>query len=309
MDLHRALALCSALAGSLAGAALAAAPPQEPPPITLKDVYDVPPSRSPRGHQWSPDGTRLAWLQSGEDRKTRLHIRTLAGGATVTVPGDLSITRVVWAPSGRALAAVAEGDLYIVELPAAGEPVVPRRLTRTDEEESDPKFSPDGRSIGFVRHADLHVVDPASGTERPLTEGGVDDEVLNGAIDWVYEEELDISSGWWWSPDSRRVAYLQLDERDVPRFPLVDWMPVHPEIRWQRYPKAGDPNPVPRVGVLDVPAATAATPGAGAASPRTPKTRWLDLGAGQDIYVPRVAWTPDGRVAVQRLDRARSSWI
>jgi dipeptidyl-peptidase 4 len=265
-----------------------------PAPIELKDVFDAPPSQAPRELRWAPDGSRLAFVQGRG--KTALRIWSARDRRTTTVPGDVSLAAITWSPSGDALAGIAEGDVYVIPLPASGEPGPPRRLTKTDGDEGDPKFSPDGRLIGFTRAADLFAVEIASGSERRLTQGGVPDEMLNGTIDWVYEEELDISSGWWWSPDSRRVAYLQLDERPVPNYPLVDWMPAHPQIQWQRYPKAGDPNPVPRLGVVDVGAA-----GDG----QVPPTRWMDLGADTDIYIPRAAWTPDGRVAVQRIDRAQ----
>ncbi|MGH9869971.1 MAG: S9 family peptidase [Candidatus Polarisedimenticolia bacterium] len=286
---------------SLALAAVSAVPAEAAgTEITLRDVFPNPPlAAAPSAFQWSPDGSRLAWLQADPESGTPLlRLRPMGKGAPVALtreqegPFKMSVGAFVWSPSGNALVAVSEGDLFLFEIPASGDPTPPRRLTRTSGEEQDPRYSPDGRWIGFVRDGDLYVIDPSGATERRLTRRESDD-VLNGAVDWVYEEEFSLDSGWWWSPDSRRVAYLQLDQKDVPRYPIVDLLPVHADVTWQRYPKAGDPNPVPRLGVVEV----------AGESDAVPPTRWMDVGADKDIYLPRAGWTQAGRVAIQRLDR------
>ena len=66
---------------------------------------------------------------------------------------------------------------------------------------------------------------------------------LNGEVDWVYEEELDVRSNYFWSPDSTRLAYLQMNETEVPQYPITDWIPTHATVDMQRYPQPGDPNP------------------------------------------------------------------
>src|SRR6266545_4906512 len=99
------------------------------------------------------------------------------------------------------------------------------------------------------------------------------------------------ATGYWWSPDGTRIAYYRFDERQVPLHPLVDQSPVHPQPKPQRYPLPGDPNPLVRVGVLDL---------AGG------KTTWLETGA-PDRYLARVAWTPAGdAVAIQALARSQA---
>ena len=67
--------------------------------------------------------------------------------------------------------------------------------------------------------------------------------MLNGEVDWVYEEELDVRSNYFWSPDSKNLAYLQMNETQVPQYPLTDWIPTHAQVEWQRYPQPGDPIP------------------------------------------------------------------
>ncbi len=152
---------------------------------------------------------------------------------------------------------------------SGGEP-----LTATGGEE-DPKFSPDGSRVAFVRDFDLHLVDLATGDERRLTTGGRENELLHGVTDWVYWEEIwnRDSTGFWWSPDGSRLAYYEFDETPVPEYPLVDYLTTDPELHWQRYPKSGDPLPLVRVGVLDL---------------ETGETTWMDYrGAGGSLPGPR----------------------
>jgi dipeptidyl-peptidase-4 len=139
-------------------------------------------------------------------------------------------------------------------------------------------------------------VDVASGRETRLTQGG-SDTLLNGKLDWVYEEELASRSGqaFLWSPDSRAIAYLQLDQSRVPTFPIVDFLPVRNEVRWQRYPKAGAPNAIVRLGVV------------GLAKDGTPGPERLVSFTPDDVYVlPQLGWTTDSRhVAFQHMSRAQ----
>ncbi len=257
------------------------------------------------GFVWSPDGTRVAFSRREPEGLSRpIYVHDVATGRTVPVmdPGEGSSKTAPsswsWSPDGRSLLLEAAGDLYLADLTGDG-PALPRRLTSTSATEDHAAFSPDGRWVGFARDGDLFVIDPESMRERRLTEGG-SEEILNGSVDWVYEEEFNLHTAWWWSPDSARIAYLQFDQRDVPRYPIVDWIPIHPDVRWQWYPKAGDANPTVRIGV--VPAAAPAA----AAETSVPASRFIDVAASPDIYFPRVSWTPDGRVAVMRLDRQQT---
>jgi dipeptidyl-peptidase 4 len=92
------------------------------------------------------------------------------------------------------------------------------RLTTAAGAEEEGTFSPDGKLVAFVRGNNLHVVEVATQRERALTTDG-GREILNGKLDWLYQEEIygrDQFRGYWWSPDSARIAFLQLDERPVP---------------------------------------------------------------------------------------------
>ncbi len=131
----------------------------------------------------------------------------------------------------------------------------------------------------------------AGGEPRQLTRGGTE-ELRNGELDWVYPEELDLETAYWWSPDSSKIAFLQLDERPVEKYPLVDALSYGGELTEERYPVAGSPNPVARVGVVDV---------AGG------DVRWMDTGGDATALLARVEWLPDSRrVAIERLNRVQN---
>ena len=125
------------------------------------------------------------------------------------------------------------------------------RLTSRPGREELPSFSPDGRFVAFVRDNDLWVVDVATQTERALTTGG-SDTLRQGKADWVYYEEM-FNRDWrafWWSPDSKRIAFLQTDDAAVKRHTLVDLVGPERTVESTPYPRAGDPNPTVRLGVV-----------------------------------------------------------
>src|SRR4029077_15490109 len=121
----------------------------------------------------------------------------------------------------------------------------------------DAKISPDGRWggfrgehegggggwVSFLREDEVGVVSSVGGETRQLTHGG-SEEIRNGELDWVYPEELDLGTAYWWAPDSSKIALLQLDERAVQKYPLVDELPYAPTVTEERFPEAGSPNPV-----------------------------------------------------------------
>jgi hypothetical protein len=159
---------------------------------------------------WRPDGAWLAYLWKDAAGDRSLRAVDAADGAIVLnlefstlVPAGESAaiapTEYRWAPGSDALLLGSGGDLFLYRL-ADGSL---RRLTRTEAIESAPAFSPDGGRIAFSRAADLWALDLASGRETRLTADGVVEEILNGATDWVYWEEIwnRETAGFWWSPD------------------------------------------------------------------------------------------------------------
>jgi dipeptidyl-peptidase-4 len=184
------------------------------------------------------------------------------------------------------------GDIYIK---ASG---LEKRLTDTKEEEKNPAFSPDSSKVAFTRNNDLFVIDITTLREQRLTNDG-SNVVYNGWASWVYYEEILGRSShyraFWWSPDSRRIAYMRFDDSKVPVFPLFSAMGQHGDVEETRYPEAGDPNPEVRVGIADI---------------TTAKTTWSDFNEHDDQYFGTPFWTPDGAALwVQWMNRHQNHLI
>ena len=133
-------------------------------------------------------------------------------------------------------------------------------------------------------------VSPINGKgEKALTKDTAED-LFNGDIDWVYAEELAVRSNYFWSPDSKEIVFLHMDETKVPTYPLTNLIPTHPTVDNEKYPKVGDPNPVVKLGVAD------ADKG---------KVRWISLTSDPEAYIPRFGWVRDGVIWAEVLNRDR----
>ncbi|HUF88642.1 MAG TPA: DPP IV N-terminal domain-containing protein [Gemmatimonadota bacterium] len=201
------------------------------------------------------------------------------------------ITSYQWSPDGSRLLVPMSGDLHEIDV-ASGDP---RRLTDTAAAEFDPRYSPDGSRVAFVRDRDLWLLEVATRSARPLTTGA-NDTLAFGVAEFIAQEELGRRRGHWWSPDGSRIAYTEVDEGRVPVFALVDYRDPYGGLVSQRYPRAGDPNATVRLRVARV---DSLAPGDSVA----PSVA-MDVPAGPDWYLARVAWHPDGRrLVVQVLPR------
>ena len=172
------------------------------------------------------------------------------------------------------------------------------RVTNGPEEEVGETFSPDGRMIGFVRSNDMYVFDLTTERERRLTTDGAP-KILNGRLDWVYQEELygrGHFEAYWWSPDSTMLAYLRLDENPVRDFVVVDHIPYRQNVEVTPYPKAGAPNPVVQLGVINASGGS---------------TRWIDTYKYQpsDFLIVRVSWAPDGKKVVYQAQNREQTFL
>jgi dipeptidyl-peptidase-4 len=188
---------------------------------------------------------------------------------------------------GKYVAYLLDGDIFLVELKTAQV----KRLTQTRQGETAVSFSPDSQWIGFIRDNDIYIVHGTTGEEKRLTTDGTD-TLLNGTLSWVYWEEIynGTSVPYHWSPDSSSVAYLQSDESKVHISTFVNFKPATQEVVQQRYPKAGQRNPVVRLGVVGIASA---------------QTTWMDCGEYE--YLARFNWLPDSStLAVQTLNRKQS---
>lgn len=153
-------------------------------------------------------------------------------------------------------------------------------------------FSPDGKKVAFVRDNNLFIMSLSSQQETQVTFDGKFNEVINGTTDWVYEEEFGITQGFYWSPDSRKIAFFRFDESKVKQYTMQMWGELYPEGYTYKYPKAGEDNSVVDVLIYDL------------ASRETLK---LDIGSQNDQYIPRIQWTKDpGQLAVMRMNRLQN---
>lgn len=272
-------------------------------PVTIDAVLNAPGSGL-GSVTWAPDGERFITIdrddlclydvRSGKER-TVIALKTLRDAAVPVTPArnfDWTNRRVgerdvQWFADGRRLMVSTGGDLFVVDLNKGRfEP-----LTQSPEYERDPKLSPDNHYVSFRRGPDLYTVEVESKVVTRLTTTG-SETLLNGEMDWVYPEELDLETAHWWSPDSRSIAYLQFDVSREPEFPMVSLLQPHALLEPERYPQPGDPNAEVRVGIV---------PAAGG------QTRWMQLGDPRDFLLARVVWSPDSRaVLAERLNRIQS---
>jgi dipeptidyl-peptidase-4 len=293
----------------------AAQVPQKP--LTVEAIFSHGPliGTPPEDLTWSPDGKHLTYLDGGEliDLEpglapgenpqqpkphvlvSRAKLAALSGAAGSEMDRDhrdrYKMASYIWAPDSAHLLFDSNGRLWLYDLHnGTGVEVAMSGAGSGD----DPKFSPNGEFISFIRDHGLSIVrlrDPGSPTlaiaPAPKPDTGL--SVLNGEVDWVYEEELDVRSNYFWSPDSKSLAYLQMNETDVPQYPIEDWIPTHAQVDLQRFPQPGDPNPEVRVGVVGI--------GGG-------KTVWvkLPIHPGQD-YIPRFGWADHKTLWIETLTR------
>jgi len=301
--------LAIALAAVL-GAAPALARPKPAKSLTVERIYGAPSLSGylTQGVEWSPDGKRISYLErkgssvemwtmdaATGDRKVLVKASTLqdvmqpekTSAIQSTGLGRVQADRYIWSPGGDALLFIGGSNLVLLDLKT----MAARPLVRGDAAIDDPKFSPDGKWISFVRDSNLWITSLASGETKALTTGG-SEEILKGQLDWLYPEELDATTAYWWSPDSSKIAYYEMDERRVTRYPIMDMSSPVGAMEYTRFPQAGEANPIVRVGVVPVSGG---------------ETKWMDTGAETDIYLPRVVWLRDGRrVAIERLNRAQN---
>ncbi|HXX63623.1 MAG TPA: S9 family peptidase [Bacteroidota bacterium] len=181
------------------------------------------------------------------------------------------------------------GDIFILDLPTARF----LRVTEGEDIGSSASLSPDGKLVAYVRENDLFVRELARKGERRLTFDGSPTR-LNGRFSWVYWEEIfgHKEMAYWWSPDSRRLAFLQSDESAVSTMSFTDFQPYQPRVITQRYPKAGSATPRVRLGIVS------ATGG---------EVHWMKIPATSYEYLTGVTWLPIAdSVAVQTMNRAQT---
>ena len=265
--------------------------------------------------QVAPDGSRVTFLRGKDRDRNRLDLweYDIASGQTrllvdssVVLPGEevlsdeekarrerqriAALSGIVdyqWSPDGKALLFPLGGELYFYDLTKSGRDAV-RKLTNGGGFATDPKISPKGGFVSFIRDRNLWAIDLTSGEEVQLTRDG-SDTIGNGVAEFVADEEMDRHTGYWWAPDDAAIAFARIDETPVPVQKRYEVYPDRTEVVEQRYPAAGDPNVRVQLGVI--------APKTGA------RPQWIDLGKDPDIYLARVDWRDPQRLTFQRQSR------
>jgi dipeptidyl-peptidase-4 len=281
-------------------------------PLTIETIYQ-PGGLGGRGlesAEWSPDGTKLTYVQRDEkgengelwyvDASTGEKKMLVSAAKLASLDPDVNkvknerekerrtryrVAAYLWAPDSKHLIFDSQGQLWLYDL--GTETAV--QFTSAGDPSGDPKFSPDGAHVAYVRKHNLYVR-PVSGKDEKALTKDTGENLFNGDIDWVYAEELGVRSNYFWSPDSKEIVFLHMDETKVPIYPITDWMPTHPNVENEKYPKVGDPNPVVKLGVVD------ADKG---------KVRWISLTSDEESYVPRFGWVKEGVIWATLVNRAQ----
>jgi dipeptidyl-peptidase-4 len=280
--------------------------------LTLDRIQADPALSGPgvRNLRVSPDGEHITFLRGREDNQFQLDLwefntrdkttRRLVDSKVLVPNENISleekarrerartaslsgILNYSWSPDGKQLLVPIAGDLYLVD---AAHPDKARKVASGNV--ADPKISPKGRYVSFIRNQNIVVIDLTSGKEKQLTVDGKG-TVHNGEAEFVAQEEMGQRTGYYWAPDDSAIAYKRYDEAQVPVARRFEIFADRTDVVEQRYPAAGDPNVIAELFIV---------------SPVSGAPRKVDLGANKDIYLVRADWSGDSKTLVyQRQSR------
>ena len=306
--LRASLLLCLSTASVLAQTATTT----DPGIRTIADANKNLTGRAPHGIDWSPDGKLLTFIVDEPEATTPgkagdiVQIDAATGRASVLATAEqlskltsaavnekdadhrsrYGMSAYIWAADSKHLLIDNGGHLWLYDIAAGTGTLI---VDTHEGSGDDPKFSPDAANVSYLHDHNLYIHPvSATGKETALTHDTTD-TLLNGEVDWVYLEELDVRSNYFWSPDSKAIAYLQMNEAKVPQYPITDWIPTHATIDNQRYPQPGDPNPAVRVGIV---------------STKGGKTKFIEVPfSPNNDYIPRFGWVDASTVYIEVLTR------
>ena len=280
--------------------------------LTLDDIYSPDASKRvafggrPTNVSWADDGKSFKEVRSGklmrvdavtgnavpyfDSDKLANALQTAAGLTANEAQRLANSTSLDFNKTETAILINTKGDLWHWDVTSGAM----KRLTNNKDQEQEEQMSPDGKYVAYVRGRNLYVIDVSTGAEKQLTTDG-GEKIYNGTLDWVYEEEIygrGRRNAYWWSPDSKSIAFLRLDESPVPKFVLANDIPDNQLIENTDYPQAGDGNPLVQLGIASV--------GGG--------VKFVDLKKYQpdDLLIVRVAWSPKNEVIFQAQNREQS---
>jgi dipeptidyl-peptidase-4 len=287
--------------------------------LTLDDIYspaaNVNFSGTPAPAYTWIDGDHYAWPRPQSDSQrvdwtavnaatgaeSPLFDASRAEASLAAIPGvslseaanAVRSRRVVFNQKSTAALLTIQNELYVLTF---GDARV-RKITSSGGGKEEATLSPDGSAAAFVRDNNLFLVDVAADRETAVTHDG-SPKILNGRMDWVYEEEIygrGTTRAYWWSPDSSRVAFLRIDDTPVSTYITLDDISYEPKVETWSYPRAGDANPNATLGVARI-----------AGGP----VEWVDLSrySAEDMLIVRVGWTPAGQLLYE-IENRTQSWL
>ncbi len=265
---------------------------QEKKNLTLSDIYERPTfvHKRVRGMESMQDGDTYAAIEKGEfnvySYKTGKKVKTLFNFAELVLPGEsdpLPVQDYALSDDESKVLLMTNyspiyrhsftADYYVYD-------IATKELFPLSDGGSQrlATFSPDASKVAFMRDNNLFVKDLTTKEETQFTSDGLYNHIINGAPDWVYEEEFGFAQGFFWSPDNTKIAFYHFDESNVKEFQMEVFEGLYPEWYSFKYPKAGEDNSIVEVYVYDL---------------STKKTIKMDTGEETDIYIPRMKWTKD----------------
>lgn len=287
--------------------------------ITVEQIVQLPlPGMNvPGSLSFSPDGQSVVYLYSEDGSLTRqlyaFDLETAVSKQIITPPDggttddnisleealrrermrqrEFGITSYDWNGKNNQILVPIRGSLY---LQAGVDGKLRQRVEATGSPAIDPTFSPDGEWIAYVQDGEVYIISVAGGDAQQLTSGARGTGKTNGLAEYIAQEEMARRHGYWWSPDSQAIAYIEVDETHIPAYRIMhqgkDAVGEGAQ-EDHHYPFAGQPNAKVRMAVI---ARDGGDP------------VWLDLGADEDIYIARVNWLPNGKLTAQILNREQS---
>ena len=289
------------------------------PSIPIHDVatYPRPGTAIPGSLAFSPDDALITYLyspgaslvrqlfafdpESGEQRSV---VASPGGGTTeenISLEEalrrerqrqlELGVTQYAWANRANRLLIPLQGSIFVRD----GLDAPLQKIVESGEKPIlDAQFSPDGDRVAYVQDAELYTVPAAGGEPRQLTQGARGTGKTHGLAEYIAQEEMERRHGFWWSPDSKWIAFTEVDETDIPVYRIVhqgkDVVGAGAQ-EDHRYPFAGEANARVRLGVVSVEGG---------------EPVWMNLGDDEDIYLARVDWLPDGSLSAQLENREQT---
>lgn len=295
-------------------------------PLSIERLHDSPSlsGEFPKSLEISPDGSKVSFLRGKDEDQNQLDLWQFdltTGKASLLVDSkkllgnkeeevsqeerarrerkrirESGIVEYQWSEQGDKILFPIGGDIYIYQL---GEQEAVIRVTKTESYELDPRFSPQGNFISFIRDHNLYIYDIKKKQELQVSFSGTEERPF-GVAEFVAQEEMGRYRGYWWSADEKFIAATEVDNRPVENIKRFEVFPAGIEVVEQKYPRAGKSNANVRLGVFEI--------GKLRANAKTQQVPlWVPI-ESEDYYITNVRWymskeTPQLSYAIQTRDQ------